>query len=119
MLQNNKTYDDLGLNVNYTQVSSRQQLTLLLYYMEKEFHFTGDGVWDESHVQPVSLSFTRRKNIKKLFYRWKTSTTYSQTFLKATRRSINNKRFQLIPIASILFKVNSCLKIDFVIVNKL
>ncbi|KAL5273809.1 hypothetical protein ACFFRR_000517 [Megaselia abdita] len=53
MLQNNDAYHDMNLNVNYTQVSNRQLLTLVLYIIESEYHFTGDGVWNESHVQPM------------------------------------------------------------------
>lgn len=106
MMQNNEAYHELGLNVNYTQVSNRQLLTLVLYIIELEYHFTGDGVWNESHVQPVSLSLARTQNMKTLFFRWKTSTTCSQTSLKAIRRSINNQWLQLLQIliASIFFK---------------
>lgn len=57
MLQNNEAYQEMNLNVNYTQVSNRQLLTLLLYVIESEYHFTGDGVWNESHVQPVNFLF--------------------------------------------------------------
>lgn len=55
MLQNNEVYNDLSLNVNYTEVTNRQLLNLVLYIIECEYHFTGDGVWNESHVQPVSI----------------------------------------------------------------
>lgn len=41
-LQIKKKYEDLG---------NKKILTLVLYLIESEFHFTGDGVWTDQHMQ--------------------------------------------------------------------
>jgi hypothetical protein len=36
-----------AFNEHGESLTSPQKLALCLYYIELEFHFTGDGIWDE------------------------------------------------------------------------
>ncbi|XP_050317017.1 transcription termination factor 5, mitochondrial [Bactrocera neohumeralis] len=38
---------------NIYDLDNNQMLTLILYLIECEFHFTGDGIWTEQQTQPV------------------------------------------------------------------
>lgn len=34
--------------INYMELSNIQKLNLILYFIEKEHHFTGNGIWAKS-----------------------------------------------------------------------
>ncbi|XP_055375303.1 transcription termination factor 5, mitochondrial [Condylostylus longicornis] len=53
ILQTDEFYKENQLNTSYTYVSYKQILTLCLYLMEIEFHFTGDGVWADQYSNNV------------------------------------------------------------------
>ncbi|XP_061387632.1 transcription termination factor 5, mitochondrial [Musca vetustissima] len=38
---------------NSNELTTNEMLTLVLYLIESEFHFTGDGIWTEQHTQHV------------------------------------------------------------------
>lgn len=38
---------------NCEELTANEVLTLVLYLIESEFHFTGDGIWTEQHTQHV------------------------------------------------------------------
>jgi hypothetical protein len=42
MLASERAFNEHG-----ESLTSPQKLALCLYYIELEFHFTGDGIWDE------------------------------------------------------------------------
>lgn len=46
--------EELQLPVdNIYDLDNNETLTLILYLIECEFHFTGDGIWTEQQTQPV------------------------------------------------------------------
>jgi len=38
---------------DFNSLSNNEILTLILYLIESEFHFTGDGIWTEQHTHHV------------------------------------------------------------------
>lgn len=53
-LQNPEVQEELQLSVNTIfYLDNHEILTLILYLIECEFHFTGDGIWTEQQTQPV------------------------------------------------------------------
>ncbi|EDV48637.1 transcription termination factor 5, mitochondrial [Drosophila erecta] len=54
LLQSPDAQEDLQLPVaNFDSLSNNEILTLILYLIESEFHFTGDGIWTEQHTHHV------------------------------------------------------------------
>ncbi|XP_030374963.1 transcription termination factor 5, mitochondrial isoform X2 [Scaptodrosophila lebanonensis] len=55
LLQSSDYFEELQLpNVSdVNALSNSQILTLILYLIESEFHFTGDGIWTEQHSHHV------------------------------------------------------------------
>lgn len=54
LLQVSETMEELQLPVpNMHALSNNEILTLILYLIESEFHFTGDGIWTELHTHHV------------------------------------------------------------------
>ncbi|XP_073825284.1 mitochondrial transcription termination factor 5 [Musca autumnalis] len=45
--------NELKSNENSEELTTNEMLTLVLYLIESEFHFTGDGIWTEQHTQHV------------------------------------------------------------------
>ncbi|CAG2053744.1 unnamed protein product, partial [Timema podura] len=43
-----------GLVVLESELSASQRLAMCLYFIEKEFHFTGDGVWTDQATPSLS-----------------------------------------------------------------
>ncbi|XP_036342585.1 transcription termination factor 5, mitochondrial-like [Rhagoletis pomonella] len=53
-LQNPEVLEELQLPVNSIfYLDNHEMLTLIIYLIECEFHFTGDGIWTEQQTQPV------------------------------------------------------------------
>ncbi|XP_065361220.1 transcription termination factor 5, mitochondrial [Calliphora vicina] len=52
-LQTPEFLQDLQINRSLKNLSNNEILTLVLYLIESEFHFTGDGIWTEQHTQHV------------------------------------------------------------------
>ncbi|XP_023296619.2 transcription termination factor 5, mitochondrial [Lucilia cuprina] len=52
-LQTPEFLQDLQIHRSLKQLSNNEILTLVLYLIESEFHFTGDGIWTEQHTQHV------------------------------------------------------------------
>ncbi|XP_014088717.2 transcription termination factor 5, mitochondrial [Bactrocera oleae] len=49
-----ESLEELQLPVdNIYDLDNNEMLTLILYLIECEFHFTGDGIWTEQQTQPV------------------------------------------------------------------
>ncbi|XP_070852905.1 transcription termination factor 5, mitochondrial [Drosophila suzukii] len=54
LLQQPDAQEDLQLPVaDFNSLSNNEILTLILYLIESEFHFTGDGIWTEQHTHHV------------------------------------------------------------------
>lgn len=54
LLQHPDTMQELRLPVaNVHALENNEILTLILYLIESEFHFTGDGIWTEQHTHHV------------------------------------------------------------------
>ncbi|EDV92937.1 transcription termination factor 5, mitochondrial [Drosophila grimshawi] len=54
LLQATEAMEELQLPVSDVhQLSNNEILTLILYLIESEFHFTGDGIWTEQHTHHV------------------------------------------------------------------
>ncbi|BFF89269.1 transcription termination factor 5 mitochondrial [Drosophila madeirensis] len=54
LLQSSEIQEDLQLPVSdVNDLSNSEILTLILYLIESEFHFTGDGIWTEQHTHHV------------------------------------------------------------------
>ncbi|KAH8383125.1 hypothetical protein KR009_006941 [Drosophila setifemur] len=54
LLQSSDAQEELQLPVaNIHLLSNREVLTVILYLIESEFHFTGDGIWTEQHTHHV------------------------------------------------------------------
>lgn len=51
-----KRHDDLGIEL--ASVTPSQMLSLCLYMIELDFHFTGDGIWPDQVQQSDSSTFT-------------------------------------------------------------
>lgn len=45
--------EELQITQRFKDISKNEILTLVLYLIESEFHFTGDGIWTEHHIQHV------------------------------------------------------------------
>ncbi|CAD6991676.1 transcription termination factor 5, mitochondrial [Ceratitis capitata] len=53
-LHESEFIEELHLPVNSIyDLDNNELLTLILYLIECEFHFTGDGIWTEQQIQPV------------------------------------------------------------------
>jgi len=53
-LQQPDAQEELQLPVaDFNSLSNNEILTLILYLIESEFHFTGDGIWTEQHTHHV------------------------------------------------------------------
>lgn len=52
-LQSPEFLEELQINKNFENLTNNEILTLVLYLIESEFHFTGDGIWTEHHTQHV------------------------------------------------------------------
>jgi len=56
LLQSPDAQEDLQLPVaNFDSLINNEILTLILYVIESEFHFTGDGIWTEQHTSRGEL----------------------------------------------------------------
>lgn len=54
LLQTPEIMEELQLPVpNVHALENSEILTLILYLIESEFHFTGDGIWTEQHTHHV------------------------------------------------------------------
>ncbi|KAH8288557.1 hypothetical protein KR054_005432 [Drosophila jambulina] len=54
LLQAPDAQEELQLPVSgFYELSNNEILTLILYLIESEFHFTGDGIWTEQHTHHV------------------------------------------------------------------
>ncbi|XP_075145384.1 mitochondrial transcription termination factor 5 [Haematobia irritans] len=52
-LRNPSFLEELKFNKADEKLNENEKLTLVLYLIEIEFHFTGDGIWTEQHTQNV------------------------------------------------------------------
>jgi len=54
LLQVTEALEELQLPVpDMHALNNNEILTLILYLIESEFHFTGDGIWTEQHTHHV------------------------------------------------------------------
>lgn len=53
LLQGPTFLQDLKVEQKIEQISQSKKLALVLYLIESEFHFTGDGIWTEQHSLQV------------------------------------------------------------------
>lgn len=45
--------EELHIKTSIEKLTKTEVLTLVLYLIESEFHFTGDGIWTEQHTLHV------------------------------------------------------------------
>lgn len=86
LLSTPQFFDDMQIHVHQRPLRNNEILTLVLYLIESEFHFTGDGMWTEQQTQHVenfnNLLPDFPESLNKIYkYGVKPSTTTSSALL--------------------------------------
>lgn len=71
-----KKHDEFGIEL--TDVTPSQMLSLCLYMIEFDFHFTGDGIWPEQVQHSDSATTTNIELPKSLSKGYRFGTTASE-----------------------------------------